>query len=99
MPGIEVDVLKEMKRVTNERGQIIVSVFSENAKPTQIENYTRIGLKNVRDDGIAVHTDEGFYSRRFTKENLQSYFEAIGLTCTIIKICPINYIAIAEVYD
>ena len=93
MPKIELDVLKEMKRVCKNRGGIIISVFSENAREVQMENYKRVGLKGVQDDGIAIHTEEGFYSRRFTKQALRSLFEEAGLSCEIIKICPVNYIA------
>lgn len=96
MPSIELKTLKQMKRVCKQNGEIIISVFSENAKKAQIENYTRIGLKNIRDDGKAIHTDEGFYSRRFTKDNLKELFDKINLKCKIIKICSINYIVIAK---
>lgn len=96
MPGIELDVLKEMKRVCKKGGEIIISVFSENAKEVQIENYKRAGLTNIRDDREAIHTEEGLYSRRFTKKDLEELFEKVGLRCDIIKICPINYMAIAR---
>jgi len=95
IPNIELDVLKEMTRVCKKRGEVIVSVFSDNAKEIQIENYKRIGLKGIKDDGKAIHTEEGFYSRRFTKEELNKLFNKCGLKCKIIKICPINYIAYA----
>jgi len=96
MPKIEIDVLREMKKVTKKGGEIIISVFSENAKDFQIKNYERIGLTNIQDDGIAVTTSEGMYSRRFSKEDLINLFRDIGMECNIIKICPINYIAIAK---
>lgn len=95
MPNIELDVLKEMKRTCKKGGEIIVSVFSEDAKEVQKENYGRIGLTGIRDDGEAIHTTEGFYSRRFTREGLMGLFNNIGLKCEIIKICPVNYIAYA----
>jgi len=97
MPGIESQVLKEMIRTCKSGGEIIVSVFSENAVETQIENYKRIGLKEIRDDGKAIHTKEGLYSRRFTKEDLKNLFKEAGLEePKIIKICSVNYIAIAR---
>lgn len=95
MPNIELNVLKEMTRVCKKGGEVIVSVFSDNAKEVQIENYTRIGLKGIKDDGTAVHTQEGFYSRRFTKEELTKLFSQCGLKCKILKICPVNYVAYA----
>lgn len=96
MPKIELNVLKEMKRVCKNGGEIIISVFSENAKDVQKENYERIGLTNIQDDGTAIHTAESFYSRRFTKEELKSLFHSVGLRPKIVKICPINYIAYAS---
>ena len=98
MPGIEQQVLREMKRVSNLGGEVIISVFSEEAKDSQIENYKRLGLKGITDDGVAVHTDEGFYSRRFARNDLVELFENAGLKPTIIKLCPINYVAYATKY-
>ncbi|MEW5996970.1 MAG: class I SAM-dependent methyltransferase [Candidatus Micrarchaeota archaeon] len=95
MPGIELGVLREMARTCKKGGEVIVSVFSENAGDVQAENYGRIGLKGIRDDGKAVHTDEGFYSRRFTKKELIELFGKAGLECEIMSVCPVNYIAYA----
>lgn len=92
MPKIEQKSLNEMKRVCKKDGEIIISVFSENAKNTQIENYRRIGLKEIKDDGNAIHTSEGLYSRRFSEPELTELFKKARLECQIIKICPINYI-------
>ncbi|MEI6850323.1 MAG: class I SAM-dependent methyltransferase, partial [archaeon] len=96
MPNIEEQVLKEMKRVCKIGGTLIISVFSENAKKAQMENYKRIGLTNIKDDGIAVHTSEGLYSRRFSKNELDELFFKISLKCKISKLSKINYIAIAK---
>lgn len=95
MPGIEVKVLKEMARLAKSGGQVIVSVFSEAAKDAQLENYRRVGLTDLTDDGTAVRSAEGFYSRRFTKEQLQTLFADAGLDVAITSICPINYVAIS----
>ncbi len=96
MPGIELAVLKEMKRVTKRDGKIVLSVFSESAKAAQIENYRRIGLTGIHDNGSSVLTNEGLYSRRFTKEELKNLCSDAGLKCKIRKLCGINYIAIGE---
>ncbi|OHA79776.1 MAG: hypothetical protein A2675_04180 [Candidatus Yonathbacteria bacterium RIFCSPHIGHO2_01_FULL_51_10] len=93
MPGIEEKVLNEMKRVTKDTGEVVISVFSENAKDAQLENYHRIGLTGIKDDGAAVTSKEGFYSRRFTKKQLQELFERARLSCDVISLCPINYVA------
>ncbi|MFH1592507.1 MAG: methyltransferase domain-containing protein [Candidatus Woesearchaeota archaeon] len=95
MPGIEFQVLKEMVRVCKPKGEIIISVFSENAKDVQIENYKRIGLTNVRNKGNAIHTDEGFYSRRFTREDLMKLFWKARLKSKITRVCSVNYMAFA----
>lgn len=96
MPGIELRVIKQMKKICKKDGEIIISVFSQNAKKAQIQNYKRIGLKNITNNGKAIHTAEGFYSRRFSKKDLKEIFASVGLKCKITKICPINYIAIAK---
>lgn len=95
MPGIEQQVLREMVRVTRPRGKVMVSVFSEEAKDSQILNYGRLGLKRITDDGAAIRTDEGFYSRRFTRDSLIELFGNAGLEPTITKLCPINYVVCA----
>jgi len=96
MPGIEQKVINEMYRVCKPGGKIIISVFSDSAKNVQIKNYNRIGLKNVRNIGDAIYTDDGFYSRRFTKKQLSRLFTKAGLKCKIISVCPVNYIAYAK---
>ena len=96
MPNIEGRVLSEMKRLVRGKGEVIVSVFSEKAKDSQIENYQRIGLTGLKDDGNAVSSDEGFYSRRFTKEQLYDLFTSTGLSCEIMSLCPINYVVIGK---
>ena len=95
MPKIEQEVINEMKRVCKIGGEIIISVFSDNAKNTQMENYQRIGLTNIKDDGQAIQTTEGLYSRRFSDLELKELFNGASLKCKIIKICPINYVAYA----
>lgn len=94
MPGIEEEVIAQMIRVCKRGGEVIISVFSEEAKDVQIVNYNRIGLTGIQDDGCAIHTAEGFYSRRFSKDELRRLFR--GLDCKVIKICPINYLVIGR---
>lgn len=95
MPNLEESVLREMNRVCKPAGKIIVSVFSETAAKAQIQNYTRLGLSDVSDTGTAITTAEGHYSRRFTRHELNKLFWSTSLECTISKICPINYMAVA----
>jgi len=81
MPGIELRVLNEMKRVVKRGGRIIVRVFANNEKVrlAQHENYKRLGFTGIKDEGSAVITDEGFYSRRFSKDDLQKLFNDSGM--------------------
>jgi len=95
MPGIEDKVISEMKRVVKKGGKVIISVFSDLAKGVQLENYSRIGLLGIKDTGNAVVTDNGFYSRRFSKKELEDLFESAGLKPTISSVCPVNYLALA----
>lgn len=97
MPGIEINVLREMKRVTKKGGKVIINVFSEIMKEAQAENYKRLELANVRDDGTGYHTDDGFYSRRFTREQLTELFSVAGLVCGISEFSHTksNYFAVA----
>lgn len=95
MPGIELQVLSEIKRVTKKGGKIILSVFSEKAGNMQVENYLLSGLTCIRDIGNAVTTKEGLFSRRFSEENLRFMFSSLGLDCTITSLCPENYLVVA----
>lgn len=97
MPGIELQVLKEMARVTRVGGQIVISVFSENAKEVQINNYQRVGLQGIWDDDTAIRTQEGFYSRRFSKSDLVDMFATVGLTPEFVRVCDVNHIAAAQI--
>ena len=91
MPKIESEVIKEMSRVCKRGGEIIISVFSEEAKEVQIENYERLGM-HPTNKGNAIHTIEGFYSKRFSKRELKKLFSEVGLNCEIQKISSVNYI-------
>jgi ubiquinone/menaquinone biosynthesis C-methylase UbiE len=94
MPGIEENVLQEMKRVS--RRGLMITAFAPEAKDTQFENYKRIGLTGITDDGTAVRTQEGFYSRRFTRDQLDQLFRKVGLEPRIDKFCTIGYVAHAR---
>ncbi|MBW2964575.1 class I SAM-dependent methyltransferase [Candidatus Woesearchaeota archaeon] len=96
MPGMELRVLSEMKRVTKKGGMIILSVFSEKARDMQVENYLMAGLTCIRDAGNAVTTNEGLFSRRFSKDEILRLFSSIGLDCSITSLCPENYVVVAS---
>lgn len=87
MPGIEAKVVSEMARVVRPGGLIAVRVFANTpeVKKAQFANYRRLNLTNIRDDGQVVTTDEGFYSRRFIREELLGLFLQAGLTPIITQ--------------
>ncbi len=85
-----------MVRVCKIGGEIILSTYSENSAPYQIENYERIGLKNPHVIGNAVHTDDGFYSRRFSKKELLEYFSKEGIKAEVKRIAIACYIAFGK---
>lgn len=87
MPGIEAQVIKEMVRVTKPGGLIAVHVFAnvQELREAQLINYRRLNLTNIQDQGNAVTTDEGFYSRRFTERDLEELFANAGLTPVITQ--------------
>jgi len=96
MPGIEQQVLHNMYDACKSSGEVILSVFSEQARDAQIANYKRIGLTGITDLGNAITTAEGMYSRRFSKKELTELMQVVGLECSVSKLCPINYVAIGR---
>ncbi len=99
MPNIEKTVVEEMVRVTKSGGKVIIRIFAdtEAVRLAQYENYNRLGLTNIRDNGSAITTDEGFYSRRFNKTELQELFKKTGLTPTITSDCEAGYLVVANI--
>ncbi|MCI0542366.1 class I SAM-dependent methyltransferase [bacterium] len=95
MPDIEEEVFQEMVRVTKTGGEVIISVFSDNAKEAQVANYKRLGLTNIHDTGNSIVTGEGLVSRRFTREELENFAVRAGMKNSIHKVAPINYILVA----
>lgn len=95
MPGIESLVISEMKRVTKKGGKVIVRVFADNKKvrTAQHKNYKRLGFTEIKDLGKAVVTREGFYSSRFSKQDLNNLFANAGLKAEIKADGEAGYIA------
>lgn len=99
MPGIEKDVVAEMIRVTRKRGRIVLRVFAdtEEVRRAQHDNYARLGLHAIRDEGDAVVTEEGFYSRRFNEVSLHALFAETGITPLITCDGEAGYLVTASV--
>jgi ubiquinone/menaquinone biosynthesis C-methylase UbiE len=93
MPGVEVEVIREMKRVVRVGGEITVTVLAENSKPAQIANYTRLGLKIAEIGKNFIITEEGLYSRRFSENDLVKLFTEVGgISFSVTKFCSIGYL-------
>lgn len=99
MPGIEQQVINEMYRVCKPNGEIITSVFSENALDAQLRNYERLQLTQVRNVENAVVTDEGFYSRRFSREDVAKLFEQLEAPVEINPLTRFGWLGIAKKRD
>ncbi|RLE43296.1 hypothetical protein DRJ48_01275 [Candidatus Woesearchaeota archaeon] len=94
MEGLQMDVLREMIRVTKPNGRIVISVYSEHAKEAQRAWYTSIGLQIVDDSGDCTLFANGMVSERFTKGKLYALAERLGLEVEIEELTPIAYIAV-----
>ncbi len=96
MPGIEIKVLREMKRVCKNGGEVIFSVLSEKAKKAQLENYLRLGLKIINQDKNSITTKEGLVSCRFSRKDLEFLLNRMKMEYEIIEFCSIGYLVIAK---
>ena len=88
-------VLKEMKRVLKDNGQIIISVFSENAFNERIKIYKKIKFPIKRIVGTSVMFDDKYgegISEQFSKEELRKIFTKTKLKIVEIKKLNIAYI-------
>jgi SAM-dependent methyltransferase len=68
--AIQGAVLAKSGKWLRKRGRFFLSVYSENARETQIEFYRVIGLRVVGFDKNFVYTDQ-FVSERFSREKLK----------------------------
>jgi len=84
-----VKMAEEIKRVSKE---FIISVFSEEARDTQLELYKRLDLKGIKEKDNIITTTEGLYSKRFTKEELERLFKG----SKIEKFTDISYLVIGK---
>ena len=102
-------VLKEKKRVTKNNGNVVASVYAENALDYQLEQY-RLYQKMLREHGYkttlktigdtTLLLTDGyplFYSERFSKDKLVSFFrEARFKTIYIDELTDFSYIVNAR---
>lgn len=94
----QVQILKEMKRVTKEGGRIIISVYSEKALNIRIKEYRRVKVKIKKVKDGKFYSIEGITSEQFTKEKLKRIFKSAGLkNFKIINLNPISYLCEIDV--
>lgn len=82
--------LEKISRFIKTDGKIFLSVYSENAKDTQIQFYSKIGLVIKGQDHDFVYTDQ-FISERFTEEKIKMIVESSKLK--VIKVIRPNEIS------
>lgn len=80
--GNKIAALQEMRRVIKEKGQIILSVFSEDAFEERMKLYRSMDLNIKRIDGTAVVFDESMgdnISEQFSRKELEDIFKQAKL--------------------
>lgn len=91
-------ILKEMRRVLDSDGKIIISTFSQNALPERMKVYKNLHapIKEVTDKGTVVF-DESLgdnVSEQFTKEELVEIFNQADLCIDDISEVNIAYLCL-----
>lgn len=90
----KIKILKEVKRVTKNGGNILVSVYSENAAPYQMEWYGHLGLKiaSVTENFVSFRFKNIQVSaERFTKKKLTELFAKADLDVEIHDLAEFTY--------
>lgn len=88
-------ILEEMKRVLNNTGKIIISVFAENAFEERMKVYKKVGVKIKEIKNTTVIFDESLgdnISEQFTKIQLEDIFLQASLKVEDITKVNIAYI-------
>jgi len=84
------EIYEEMKRVVKEEGEIILSVFNEDAFEERMKLYKKLEapMKEVREDEGTVVFDDSLIdnsSEQFSESQLREIFEKVGLEVIEIK--------------
>lgn len=94
--GNKIKALSEMKRVLNDNGKIVISVYSEDAFPTRIDMYKQIAVPINKTDGTTVIFDKNVganESEQFSREQIEKMVNEAGLKIVDFqKIAEIAYI-------
>ena len=91
-PNIELDALKEMKRVCKKDGKIIISVYNDKAFKIRKKGYEKVGLHITKIKNGIVCTQEGLISKQFTKKELKELFDKVKLKSKILELSPISFL-------
>jgi len=91
----KIKILKEMKRVIKNKGEIVISVYSEKALPVRMEAYKKVAMpiKKIAKGGT-VYTKSGLISEQFTRKKLKEIFNKVKLNAKIKELNPISYICV-----
>ena len=86
--------LEEMKRVLKNTGNIIISVFNENALETRLKVYKKFGqkLRSINNGKIIFEERGDNWSEQFSRQELEGIFEKVGLNINEIIKPKIAYI-------
>jgi len=90
-------ILNEMKRVLKKDGLIFITSYSEDALEERLKLYKRenITIKNIGDDGkVSFEGSVDSVSEQFSKEQLESIFNEVGLKINEIKKVGIGYVCV-----
>ncbi len=79
----EVDILREMKRVTKKGGRIIFSLYNLESVSERIEFYRKSGMTNVAVDGTTIRSNGKFFSKSYSEEEVKELCNRVGLTPVI----------------
>ena len=87
-------ILREMKRVCKEEGKIIVSVFSDKALGLRKRDYQeKEGLHITNVENWVIYTQEGLVSEGFSKSQLKTLAQFIGLALKVKELADVGYLA------
>lgn len=90
----KIPALREIKRVTKERGFMIISCYSDEAFEARMEMYKKIDTPIREIKGTTVIFDEDVgdnISEQFSREQLEEMFNEVGLEVLEIKKFGIGY--------
>jgi ubiquinone/menaquinone biosynthesis C-methylase UbiE len=94
----KLDILNEMKRVVKKNGKIILSVYSEKALATRLENYSRVKFPIIKINYNTgeIYSSGGDFTEQFSRQQLENLFSQAGLKPKISELNPISYIVEAR---